>query len=439
MHKFFFCTYAKFSGKKKSFFRKFFFATGLIFERFLAPRSRFFEKVNGLGVLGFSFLKEYDTNDWLKICYTVTHSFSVIYDEDDNYCVNSQTVNFFKKPTSGAKNRSNTSPVAKQNSEKMIFFQKLCICAKKKLHTCTFSVLFRCIYVYFNMDQIRNLYNSITPTVYINYLKPTLLNSIRRRLRPPPPKVDARMVIAGLVDVWHNEGWWVERYTRREGDNYIVVFDQYPNQEYSYARQDLRFHHEWSPVTDRKNQTANRWFLGRVMYFTTVFDPTAHSITAALSSFTTNNFFYHIINVQPMSRTPYVHPKHRQQINLIMVKYSPKAICGQLTLNVGAKPMNSGTIRLTIMSLQKGIITSVIDQSPTDSSSAAPPSIAIRLKPISFDPEEEHDLDLVHQRLVNICNNLQKPLILRTIQAYLKDIILCYMKSELSETHCYFN
>ncbi|KAL4562540.1 hypothetical protein LXL04_034747 [Taraxacum kok-saghyz] len=29
------------------FFRKFVFATGLVFERFLAPRSRFFEKVNG--------------------------------------------------------------------------------------------------------------------------------------------------------------------------------------------------------------------------------------------------------------------------------------------------------------------------------------------------------------------------------------------------------
>ncbi|KAL4568372.1 hypothetical protein LXL04_023983 [Taraxacum kok-saghyz] len=50
------CTYAqkfflhicKVFGKKKSFFRKFFFATGLIFERFLAPRSRFFEKVNGV-------------------------------------------------------------------------------------------------------------------------------------------------------------------------------------------------------------------------------------------------------------------------------------------------------------------------------------------------------------------------------------------------------
>ncbi|KAL4563835.1 hypothetical protein LXL04_027883 [Taraxacum kok-saghyz] len=54
------CTYAqkkslhicKVFGKKNSFFRKFFFATGLIFERFLASRSRFFEKVNGLGVLG---------------------------------------------------------------------------------------------------------------------------------------------------------------------------------------------------------------------------------------------------------------------------------------------------------------------------------------------------------------------------------------------------
>ncbi|KAL4568760.1 hypothetical protein LXL04_024375 [Taraxacum kok-saghyz] len=44
------CTKKKFAHmqsfwkKKKSFFRKFFFATGLIFERFLAPRSRFFEK-----------------------------------------------------------------------------------------------------------------------------------------------------------------------------------------------------------------------------------------------------------------------------------------------------------------------------------------------------------------------------------------------------------
>ncbi|KAL4565857.1 hypothetical protein LXL04_029963 [Taraxacum kok-saghyz] len=48
------CTYAQKKNLHicKSFFRKFFFATGLIFERFLAPRSRFFGKVNGLGVLG---------------------------------------------------------------------------------------------------------------------------------------------------------------------------------------------------------------------------------------------------------------------------------------------------------------------------------------------------------------------------------------------------
>ncbi|KAL4592127.1 hypothetical protein LXL04_005112 [Taraxacum kok-saghyz] len=46
------CPYAKFLKKKSCFFGIFFFATGLKIERFLAPRSRFFEKVNGLGVLG---------------------------------------------------------------------------------------------------------------------------------------------------------------------------------------------------------------------------------------------------------------------------------------------------------------------------------------------------------------------------------------------------
>ncbi|KAL4576981.1 hypothetical protein LXL04_013082 [Taraxacum kok-saghyz] len=40
--------------KKKSLFRKCFFATGLVIERFLASRSRFFEKVNGFGVLGLA-------------------------------------------------------------------------------------------------------------------------------------------------------------------------------------------------------------------------------------------------------------------------------------------------------------------------------------------------------------------------------------------------
>ncbi|KAL4578995.1 hypothetical protein LXL04_015130 [Taraxacum kok-saghyz] len=44
------CTYAK-NFKKIRFFGNF-FATGLVSERFLASRSRFFEKVNGLRVLG---------------------------------------------------------------------------------------------------------------------------------------------------------------------------------------------------------------------------------------------------------------------------------------------------------------------------------------------------------------------------------------------------
>ncbi|KAL4568897.1 hypothetical protein LXL04_024514 [Taraxacum kok-saghyz] len=43
------CTYAKI---KKIVFSENFFATGLVFERFLSSQSRFFEKVNGLGVLG---------------------------------------------------------------------------------------------------------------------------------------------------------------------------------------------------------------------------------------------------------------------------------------------------------------------------------------------------------------------------------------------------
>ncbi|KAL4591504.1 hypothetical protein LXL04_004472 [Taraxacum kok-saghyz] len=53
MHKKKVCTYAKFLEKKIVFSEKKNFATGLIFERFLAPRSRFFEKVNGLGVLRY--------------------------------------------------------------------------------------------------------------------------------------------------------------------------------------------------------------------------------------------------------------------------------------------------------------------------------------------------------------------------------------------------
>ncbi|KAL4585360.1 hypothetical protein LXL04_009979 [Taraxacum kok-saghyz] len=52
----FFLHICKLFEKKKLFFRKFFFATSLKFERFLAPRSRIFENVNGLRVLGAAHL-----------------------------------------------------------------------------------------------------------------------------------------------------------------------------------------------------------------------------------------------------------------------------------------------------------------------------------------------------------------------------------------------
>ncbi|KAL4555430.1 hypothetical protein LXL04_038049 [Taraxacum kok-saghyz] len=70
---FFFLHICKLFEKKKLFFRNFFFATGLVFERFLAPLSRFFEKVNGLGVLGFLGIYEFskDPNDAIRFSGTV--------------------------------------------------------------------------------------------------------------------------------------------------------------------------------------------------------------------------------------------------------------------------------------------------------------------------------------------------------------------------------
>ncbi|KAL4587949.1 hypothetical protein LXL04_000826 [Taraxacum kok-saghyz] len=44
-----------------------------------------------------------------------------------------------------------------------------------------------------------------------------------RRLRPPPPIVLARFHLGDMVDAWHNEGWWVGMYVRREGEKYTVV------------------------------------------------------------------------------------------------------------------------------------------------------------------------------------------------------------------------
>ncbi|KAL4565907.1 hypothetical protein LXL04_030013 [Taraxacum kok-saghyz] len=87
----FFCTYAKFLEKKKSFFRKNFFATGLIFERFLAPRSRSFEK---------------------------SGSFENSYIPDNPRTPKPLTLS--KNRLRGAKNRSNTSQVAKKIPKKQL-------------------------------------------------------------------------------------------------------------------------------------------------------------------------------------------------------------------------------------------------------------------------------------------------------------------------------
>ncbi|KAL4579603.1 hypothetical protein LXL04_015757 [Taraxacum kok-saghyz] len=40
----------------------------------------------------FSFLKEYDTNDWLKMCYTVTHYFSWAVASDRTVCHSTQQI-----------------------------------------------------------------------------------------------------------------------------------------------------------------------------------------------------------------------------------------------------------------------------------------------------------------------------------------------------------
>ncbi|KAL4590231.1 hypothetical protein LXL04_003157 [Taraxacum kok-saghyz] len=88
--------------KKKIVFSEIFFATGLVFERFLAPRSRFFEKVNGLGVLGEA--------SWMHLGFKDLN-------QESEYGIfeNPRTpkpLTFSKNRLRGDKNRSNTCQVA---------------------------------------------------------------------------------------------------------------------------------------------------------------------------------------------------------------------------------------------------------------------------------------------------------------------------------------
>ncbi|KAL4583668.1 hypothetical protein LXL04_008250 [Taraxacum kok-saghyz] len=54
-----------------------------------------------------------------------------------------------------------------------------------------------------------------------------------------------------------------EVYIGREGDNYTVKFDNmdHPNQTINYTKRNIRFHHEWSTITNRSKETANCWIL----------------------------------------------------------------------------------------------------------------------------------------------------------------------------------
>ncbi|KAL4592482.1 hypothetical protein LXL04_005479 [Taraxacum kok-saghyz] len=205
------CTYAQKKSLHicKSFFRKNFFATGLIFERFLAPRSRFFEKVNGLGVLGFSgiyeFSKDLDSiyiyiyillykgnmtfyfrkvkyrivdceicnlmaiyvsgikiwgwarcSDSGKVFPPLLHSSLEVLSQsrsfENSYIPENprtpKPLTFSKNRLRGAKNRSNISSVAKKNFRKNdFFFQKLCICANFYfVHMCTKNIKKSCTY-----------------------------------------------------------------------------------------------------------------------------------------------------------------------------------------------------------------------------------------------------------------------------------------------------
>ncbi|KAL4588983.1 hypothetical protein LXL04_001884 [Taraxacum kok-saghyz] len=68
--------------------------------------------------------------------------------------------------------------------------------------------------------------------------------------------VNARYHLGDMVDAWHNEGWWVGRYVRREGENYTVFFENEApeNQHVSYPKAKIRVHQEWKEL-----ETGGKW------------------------------------------------------------------------------------------------------------------------------------------------------------------------------------
>ncbi|KAL4556284.1 hypothetical protein LXL04_038931 [Taraxacum kok-saghyz] len=71
-----------------------------------------------------------------------------------------------------------------------------------------------------------------------------------RRLCPPPPSVFVGLTPGDMVDAWHNEGWWVDKYVCMDEENYTVFFENetLENQHVIYPRAKICFHQEWKAL-----------------------------------------------------------------------------------------------------------------------------------------------------------------------------------------------
>ncbi|KAL4587976.1 hypothetical protein LXL04_000853 [Taraxacum kok-saghyz] len=133
--------------EKKIAFSEFFFATGLVFERFLAIRSRFFEKVNDLAMDRVLTLTRSKPVKKLWV-WIISGSFDNSYIPENPRTP--KPLDFSKNRLRGAKNRSNTSLVAKKIPKKPLFFSKTLDKCKKK---CTCARFQFCFLAYMNISS----------------------------------------------------------------------------------------------------------------------------------------------------------------------------------------------------------------------------------------------------------------------------------------------
>ena len=71
------------------------------------------------------------------------------------------------------------------------------------------------------------------------------------KLRPYDPEVSVEIELGDIVDARFNGGWWLGRYERKDGDKYVVHFENaVDNQRYmSFTKANLRIHKEFLPKT----------------------------------------------------------------------------------------------------------------------------------------------------------------------------------------------